>query len=196
MPNGHARRVSVALQLVSHGVHGCGDAGASLLTEAVCTATGPIGVLMVAIYSFLIAVVLPLPSEVVLFAPLNVGLPEWATVGLIVLVSAAAKAGGSLLAFHIGSGIQHSGFIVGKLRESRFDVVEWSERRTVRLAKEYGYIGMALALCVPFFPDTFSIYAFTVLEESYWRFGLASFVGGLGRLLVTLVFVGAGMAVV
>lgn len=188
--------MSVVLQLVPHGINSCGEASASLVTEAVCTATGPLGFVIVAVYSFLIAFVLPLPSEVVLFAPLSIGLPDWLTVALIVLVSAAGKALGSLLAFHIGSGIQHSGFVVNRLRESRFDVVEWSEKKTVQLAKEYGYIGMALALCVPFFPDTISIYAFTVLEESYWRFGVASFVGGLGRLLVTLGLFGAGMAVV
>jgi membrane protein YqaA with SNARE-associated domain len=194
--NEKTRVVLAALQLVSRGVHGCGDGGASLVTETVCTATGPLGLLIVAVYSVLIAVVLPLPSEVVLFAPLSIGLPDWLTVALIVLISAAGKAAGSLLAFRIGNGVTDSGFVVRRLRESRFDVVEWSENKTVKLAQEYGYIGMALALCVPFFPDTLSIYAFSVLEESYWRFGLASFVGGVGRLLVTLALLGAGMAAV
>ena len=46
--------------------------------------------------------------------------------------------------------------------------------------------------CIPFFPDTISVYAFAVLEESYWKFAVATFVGSLGRLLLTLgVFGGA-----
>ena len=68
----------------------------------------------------------------------------------------------------------------------------WSERKTVRLAQEYGYVGLAMALCVPGFPDTLSIYAFTVLEEDHVLFGLATFVGSVGRLIVTLFLFGLG----
>jgi membrane protein YqaA with SNARE-associated domain len=173
----------------------CAGGGQSLLTDLVCTATGPLGVVIVGVYSFLIAFVLPLPSEVVLLAPLDVGLPTWATLAVVILVSGAGKAAGSLFAFHIGKELRESGYVLGKLRASRFDIVEWSERKSVELAREYGYLGMAVALCVPFFPDTLSVYAFTVLEESYVRFGLASFVGGVGRLVVTVAVVGGGLAV-
>jgi len=69
---------------------------------AVCMATGPLGPAMIAVYSFLNAFVLPFPSEVVLLAPLNLGLPYWATLLLIVLVSGLGKAAGSVFAFHIG----------------------------------------------------------------------------------------------
>jgi membrane protein YqaA with SNARE-associated domain len=175
-------------------VDGC-HTGGSLVAEAVCTATGPLGMVLVAVYSFLIAFILPLPSEIVLFAPLDIGLPGWATLGLIILVSGLAKAAGSLFAFHIGKGVSESNVVMERLRASRFDVVEWSEKTTVAAAQQYGYLGLALILCIPFLPDTLSIYAFSVLEESYWRFGLASFVGGVGRLLVTLAVLGGGMAV-
>jgi membrane protein YqaA with SNARE-associated domain len=155
------------------------------LESAVETATGPVGLLIIAAYSFLIAIVLPLPSEIVLAAPLDLGLPETADLALIVLVSGAAKAAGSVVAFRIGHEAQRqSGPVIDRLRESRFDVVEWSERRTVQIAREYGYIGLALALMVPFFPDTLSIYAFTVLEEDYVKFAAATFVGSMGRLLL------------
>lgn len=193
----YSSRKSIAVSGVpATAVLACTGEGASLLTELVCTATGPLGILIVAVYSFLIAFVLPMPSEIVLLAPLNIGLPGWATLALVMLVSGAAKAAGSLFAFHIGKEVKESGFVERKLRASRFDVVAWSERTTVGLAQRYGYVGMAAALSVPFFPDTLSIYAFTVLEESYWRFGVASFVGGVGRLLVTLALVGGGLVVV
>ncbi len=155
------------------------------LESAVETATGPLGLVIIAAYSFLIAIVLPLPSEIVLAAPLNLGLPEVADFALIVLVSGVGKAAGSVVAFRLGhEAKRQSGPVIDRLRDSRFDVVEWSERRTVQLAREYGYIGLALALMVPFFPDTLSIYAFTVLEEDYVKFAAATFVGSIGRLLL------------
>jgi len=156
------------------------------LEQAVRSARGPLGLLIIAVYSFLIAFVLPLPSEVVLAAPLQLGLPELVELSLVVLVSGVGKAVGSVFAFAIGHTASHSGPVLRFLRRSRFDVVEWSERRSVELAKEYGYAGLAVALSVPFFPDTISIYAFSVLEEDYARFAAATFAGSVGRLLVTL----------
>ncbi len=151
------------------------------------TATGWPGIGLIFTYSFLIAFALPGPSEVVLVAPLDLGLPGWTHMALIMLVSATGKALGSVFAFHIGQEAKEAGPIVRWLRRSRFDVIEWSENRTVEIARKYGYAGMALALCVPFFPDTISIYAFAILEEDYGKFAAATFVGSLGRLVVTLV---------
>ncbi|WP_244514928.1 YqaA family protein [Halorientalis persicus] len=163
---------------------------------AVRTATGPAGLGIIAVYSFLIAFVLPLPSEVVLAAPLDLGLPYWGTLGVIVLVSGLGKAAGSVFAFHIGQEVKDSGPVIRFLRRSRFDVVEWSESKTVEIAQKWGYIGLALALCVPGFPDTISIYAFTVLEEDYYKFALATFAGSVGRLLVTISFGVAAFAII
>jgi membrane protein YqaA with SNARE-associated domain len=173
----------------------CGGGDQSMLVQAVCTATGPPGLGIIAVYSFLIAVVLPLPSEVVLLAPLDLGLPYWATLCLIMLVSGAAKAGGSLFAFHIGQEAKDYGPLVRRIKASRFDIIEWSENKTIKIAKKWGYIGLALALCVPFFPDTLSIYAFTVLEDSYVKFAAATFVGSVGRLVVTIGIVGGGVVI-
>lgn len=105
-------------------------------------------------------------------------------------VSVTGKAVGSLVAFHLGQEAKRAAPIVRWLRRSRFDVIEWFERRVVSLARRYGYSGLALALCVPFFPDTLSIYAFAILEEDYLKFAIATFVGSLGRLVVTLFFFG------
>jgi membrane protein YqaA with SNARE-associated domain len=158
------------------------------LEGAVENASGLLGLLIIAAYSFLIAIVLPLPSEVVLVAAetgLGFGLPSGVGLALVILVSGLAKAAGSVVAFHLGHEAQRrSGPIIRRLRESRFDIVEWSERRTVQLAREYGYIGLAIALSIPFFPDTLSIYAFTVLEEDYLKFAAATFVGSVGRLVL------------
>ncbi len=164
------------------------------LEAAVRTATGPAGLGIIAVYSFLIAAVLPLPSEVVLLpvTHLQLGLPHEVNLVLVILISGAAKAAGSVMAFHLGQKAKQSGPIISALRSSRIDVVAWSERKTVQLAQQYGYVGLALALCVPGFPDTLSIYAFTVLEEDHVLFGLATFVGSVGRLIVTLFLFGLG----
>jgi membrane protein YqaA with SNARE-associated domain len=171
-------------------------AAGGLLGDAVRTATGWFGLAIIFGYSFLIAFALPGVSEVVLFAPLDLGLPRWGRLAVIVLVSGLGKAAGSVFAFHIGQEAKSSGPVERLLRRSRFDVMEWTERRTVQLVQRYGFVGLAAALSVPFFPDTLSIYAFSVLSEDYLRFALATFVGSVGRLLVTLVLLEGTMAVV
>ena len=149
-------------------------------------ATGWPGLGIIFVYSFLIAFILPGPSEIVLAAPLDLGLSYPASLSLIVVVSSVGKAAGSVVAFRVGKGVKESGPVVGWLRRSRFDVVEWSEKRAVEFAREWGYLGLALALCVPFFPDTISVYAFSVIDRDYHRFAAAAFAGGVGSLLVTI----------
>jgi membrane protein YqaA with SNARE-associated domain len=156
------------------------------LERLVESATGWPGLVIIFVYSFLIAFALPGVSEVVLLAPLDLGLPYWAKMSAIILTSGLGKAAGSLFAFHIGQEAKDSGIIIGWLRRSRFDIIEWSEKQTVKIAQKYGYVGLALALCVPGFPDTLSIYAFAVLEEDYLKFALATFFGSVGRLLLWL----------
>ncbi|WP_248897762.1 YqaA family protein [Haloplanus sp. XH21] len=160
--------------------------GFEWLTRFVRTATGWGGLAVIFVYSFLIAFALPGVSEVVLLAPLDLGLSTEARLAVIILVSAVGKAAGSVFAFHLGQEAKESGPVIAALRRSRFDIIEWSERRTVDIARRWGYAGLAVALSVPFFPDTLSIYAFAVLEEDYVRFAAATFVGSVGRLLVTL----------
>ncbi len=149
-------------------------------------ATGWPGLSFIFVYSVLIAFALPGPSEAVLAAPLDLGIPTWAHFGLIMSVSATGKTVGSLVAFQLGQEAKQVGPLVRRLRRSRIDVLAWTERRTLTLARRYGYGGLALALCVPFFPDTLSIYAFAVLEEDHLKFAAATFFGSLGRLVVTL----------
>ncbi len=156
------------------------------LERLVETATGWFGLVIIFVYSFLIAFALPGVSEVVLLAPLDLGLPYWAKMSAIILTSGLGKAAGSVFAFHIGQEAKDSGLIIGWLRRSRFDIIEWSEKQTVKIAQKWGYLGLALALCVPGFPDTLSIYAFAVLEEDYYKFALATFFGSVGRLVLWL----------
>ena len=157
-----------------------------LLSKFVTTATGWGGLSVIFVYSFLIAFALPGVSEIVLFAPLELGLSYWGRMAVITVVSGIGKAAGSVFAFHLGQEAKQSGPVTKALRKSPVDVVEWSEKKVIVLAKKFGYAGLALALCVPGFPDTLSIYAFSVLEEDYLKFALATFIGSVGRLVLTL----------
>jgi len=112
------------------------------------------------------------------------------------LVSATGKAAGSVFAFHIGQEVKQSGPIVRWLRNSRWNILAWSEKQSVTLARQYGYAGLAMALSVPFFPDTISIYAFSILEKDYLKFAIATFIGSLGRLLVTVGIFGGVSAII
>ncbi len=110
------------------------------------------------VQTFLLAAILTHPSAFDWYRPkpFDSGYqrPE---VGGDILVSGLGKAFGSLVAFHIGQEAKEYGPLVRWIKRSRFNLIEWSERKTVQLARKYGYVGLALALCVPFFPDTISI---------------------------------------
>lgn len=165
------------------------------LVHFVESSSGILSLVAVAVYSFLIAVVLPLPSEVVLAASVGVDLPQWLNLTIIIIVSGTAKAAGSVFAHRIGQEAKHSDPVLRAFERTGLDVRGWSERQTTKLAKRYGYGGLAIALSVPFFPDTVSIYAFSLLSEDYHKFALATLIGSAGRLVVTLALVGGAIAV-
>ena len=168
----------------------------SWLSSLVETATGWFGLVIIFAYSFLIAFALPGVSEVVLAAPLDLGLSRGARLALIILVSGVGKAAGSVFAFYIGHETKESGYVEKALERLPVDVMGWTEQKAVQIAQNWGFAGLAAALCVPGFPDTLSIYAFAVLEDDYLRFAAATFVGSAGRLIVTLVGIEAFLAFV
>ena len=167
----------------------------SAVEHAARAATGWSGLVVIFVYSFLIAFVLPLPSEVVLCpagyvcageATLGLGIPSPATVLVVVAASSVGKALGSIIALYVGHGASRSGPVVRAARSLGFDPVTWSKRRMVQLVRQYGYYGMAIGLSVPGFPDTISIYVFSVIEKDYGRFAAAAFAGSVGRLAITI----------
>lgn len=153
------------------------------------TATGPEGLVVVFVYSVLVAAVLPLPAELVLLpAPtMELGLSTPASVGVVVLVSAAGKALGSVLALRIGRGAVNAR-PSRWLRDRAFPGAgrAASDGRLTRFVRRYGYLGMAIVLAVPLVPDTAVVYAFAVVDADERWFAVAAFLGTVGRLLVTL----------
>lgn len=177
--------------------------GLRAVEAAVRAASGWSGVFLIFVYSVLIAFVLPLPSEIVLCPvgfvcggnTLALGMPLGVQVAVVVLVSALGKALGSVFALAIGHNASRSGIVIRGLRRLGFSPMEWSERRMVGLAQRWGYLGMAVVLAIPFFPDTVSLYAFSVLEKDYRKFALASFAGSVGRLVIAILAI-QGVSVV
>lgn len=153
--------------------------------ELIAAATGWPGLVIVFVYSFVLGfAVVPLPSELVLIAPLRLGLSEPVQLGLIMLAAGLGKALGSVIVLWISVSVRDSDPVRQAIEGSRFRFHEWSRRTTVRMAGRYGYLGMAIVLSIPLFPDTASVYAFSVLEDDYLRFSVAAFVGSVGRLLI------------
>ena len=154
------------------------------LEGLVRAATGWPGLVIIVIYSFLVAFILPLPSEVVLLAPLDLGFESHTELGIVMIASSAGKAAGSLVAFHFGKQAVQSGPVDRVFARLGLQL-ERIEEVVGRLARGWGYAGLALALSIPFFPDTLSIYGFSFLEEDNVKFATASFAGSVGRLAVT-----------
>lgn len=168
--------------------------GIEAVEAAVTAASGWSGLFVILVYSFLIAFILPLPSEVVLCPigyvcagnTLGLGIPIEAQVVLVILFSSIGKAAGSLIALYVGHGASHSGPVIRAAERLGLDPVGWSRSRMVELTSRWGYLGMAIGLSVPGFPDTLSIYAFSILENDYAKFAAAAFAGSVGRLVITV----------
>ena len=171
------------------------DLGLEGMRTAVAVASGWSGLGLIFVYSFLIAFVLPLPSEVVLcpvgfVCPGNTlalaSIPYELQVGLVIVISGLGKAAGSVIALAVGHNATHSGPVIRALQSMGLSPMEWSQKKLVALGQRWGHLGMAVGLSVPFFPDTASIYAFSVLGTGYRKFAMAAFAGSVGRLLVTI----------
>jgi len=156
--------------------------------------TGLLGLVAVFVYSFLVAFVLPLPGEVVLAVPLELGWPAEAELALLVVVASLGKALGSLAALWLGHGAAAAASRTGLTGRLSRLVGAGTGDRLAALGRRYGYLGMTVALSIPLVPDTATVYAFSVLETSYPRFAVAAFVGSVVRLLVVLGLVGAVLA--
>ncbi|WP_254536738.1 hypothetical protein [Halomarina litorea] len=163
------------------------------LQALIQSTSGPLGLAVVLVYSFLVAIALPFPGEVVLAMPLDLGLHPQAELALLIATSAFGKAMGSLIALRLGNGASRSPLfarIVGQ-----FPALAAGERAFVDRIKEYGYLGLAVGLAIPLMPDTALIYAFSVVETNYVKFAVAAFVGTAARLVTVAGLVNSALAV-
>lgn len=169
----------------------------SLGVEALMeSATGWPGLLIVVSYGFLVAVLFPSPLALVLVTPLNLGIPNFLEISIIIILASFGEAIGSFFAFKVGHTAKNSNKILNLLRRLPINVIGWSEKKSVEIAKRWGFVGLAFLLSIPFFPDTISIYTFSLLEENYFKFFLATFSGSTVRLIIYLLFARGTLAII
>ncbi len=166
------------------------------------TVSGWPGLGAVFVYSYLVAVALPFPGELVLFVPIHLGTSHAIELAVVILVSSVGKTFGGVSALVVeeraesaaesnSSGQMPDWLVFDVDFDFDFDlgITDWFERQTVRLVKRWGYVGLTAMLAIPGAPDTVSIYAFTVIQEDTKLFAAAAFAGSVGRLLITLALI-------
>lgn len=184
-----ARR-PITVLAASTDVYGAASPAVQALVQST---SGPLGLAVVLVYSFLVAIALPFPGEVVLAVPLELGIHPQAELALLIGASAFGKAIGSLVALRLGNGASRSPLFVRVT--GRFPALAAGERAFVDRVKEYGYLGLATGLAIPLMPDTALIYAFSVVETNYVKFAVAAFVGTAARLVTVAGLVNSALAV-
>lgn len=157
--------------------------------------TGLLGLAGVFLYSFLVACVLPMPGEIVLALPIDIGLSRPMTLLLIIIISSLGKSFGSLLAVRVGGQVSRLD-PVSSIRRwlpsfsharslSLLEIID-QDSRIVDFTRRYGYVGLSLVLAIPLMPDTAAIYAFSLAKIDPAKFALAAFAGTVFRLLTIL----------
>jgi membrane protein YqaA with SNARE-associated domain len=161
--------------------------------EFLSLASGPLGLVGVFSYSFLVAFILPMPGEIVLALPIDLGISYPTTLAIVIGVSSLGKAIGSLTVLRIGEQMSHLDPIetVRKRLDSYSNKIPFSitieqDNRIIGFVNRYGYVGLSLALAVPLMPDTAVIYAFSVVKIHPIKFALAAFIGTVFRLLAVV----------
>ena len=124
------------------------------------------------LFSILVAIILPIPIEIVLFAPL-VG-QQWGYIGSIVLAMAAGKTVGAYLVFRLGVRVEDNirRWATKYRIADRF--VKWCEV----FVRKTNYIGLYVLLSIPLMSDTIPIYLYSLFNEEGkaldWRAFLVS----------------------
>ncbi|MES3159973.1 MAG: hypothetical protein PPP55_00205 [Halorubrum sp.] len=146
-------------------------------------------------YAIVVAAVFPLPTEAVLAVPLLLPYPWYVSVPLVVLVAAAGKAVGSLVALRVGKGVSRSGPVV-RLYERVPRYEQFKREWLAEFVKRYQYVGLGVAIAIPFLPETTTLYAFSVLDGRPVLFATTAFVATILRLLIVVAVAGGVVTLV
>lgn len=167
-----------------------------VLTEFVgsAIATPVILLALVFLYAVVVAAFLPFPSEAVLVVPFALAYPWYVSFPLVIVTSAAGKAVGSLIALRIGYGVSHSGPVV-RFFERIPHYKRFKRQTLIGLVQRHSYLGLGIAISIPFLPETTTIYAFSVLDNRPFVFAATAFLATIVRLLFVLLIVGGAYTV-
>ena len=134
-------------------------------------------------YAVLVALVLPIPIEIALLAPLIER--NWGYLTSIAIAIAAGKTVGAWLIFWLGLNLE------GSVRKwsDRWSVARWFVARAERLVGKTGYTGLYLLLSVPMMSDTIPIYVYSLFNEGgkaleQNMFLIANFLAAVNRVAI------------
>lgn len=144
---------------------------------------------LVFLYAIAVAVVLPIPIEFALVAPILTN--RWDFVIGIAFALAAGKTVGAWLIFLLGLNVE--GTIRGWSRRWRF--AEWFVEKAEAFVRKTGYAGLYILLSIPLMSDTIPLYIYSLFNAegralNRNMFLIANFLAALNRvaLLVLLFF--------
>lgn len=145
------------------------------------------------VYGFLVAAILPTPSELALTPSLPYLGALVVPVHARILLTTIGKTAGSFVAFFFAKSLLKSNLfeekIMGFLGLKKLN--QKIQEKTIELIREYGYVGLFLCLAIPGAPDTISIYGFSFIETNRNLFLIVVFFASLLRFyLVLLGFTG------
>jgi membrane protein YqaA with SNARE-associated domain len=137
------------------------------------------------IYSFLAAIILPIPIEIALLWPLlanDMGLYAAATI-----VMAAGKAIGGWAVFFIGIKLEDD----IRMWSKRFKIAETVVNWCIEFVRKTNYIGLFILLSIPLMSDTAVLYIYSLFNEegevlNMSRFVIVNFFAAIVRSLILL----------
>jgi len=141
--------------------------------------------ILVFIYSILVAIILPVPIELVLLAPASTG--NYGFYAIIALVIGGGKAIGSWLIFLLGIRIEDDIRRWSKRARWIERLVEWC----ITFVRKTRYLGLFIILSIPGMTDTIPIYIYSLFNEegellNMWLFVAVNFAAGIVRSCVML----------
>jgi len=110
-------------------------------------------------FSILVAIVLPVPIEIVLLAPLLE--QQWGYLGAIIFVMAAGKTVGAGLIFYLGVRVEDNIRRWSERYKLAARLVNWCER----FVRKTNYIGLYVLLSIPLMSDTIPLYLYSLFNE-------------------------------
>jgi len=149
-------------------------------------------IVLVFIYSILVAIILPIPIEIALWWPLAER--NLLFFGSVAIVIGAGKATGSWAIFLLGLRVENTIIKWSK----RFRLVEKLVRLCIAFVRRTSYFGLYILLSIPLMTDTIQIYVYSLFNEGgklldMRIFVLANFLAGINRALVlALIFLFLG----
>jgi len=111
------------------------------------------------VFSILVAVVLPIPIELVLIGPI-LG-QQWEYLGAVVFTMAAGKTVGAWLIFFLGVRVEDNIRRWSERYKTADRVVKWCER----FVRRTNYVGLYVLLSIPLMSDTIPLYLYSLFNE-------------------------------